>query len=110
MLEVIDDAADRGLDAGPPPLLVRVMASQAAAVSELAPEPVLEIEAVLPAEIEALGELEPDTAIEAEASLRVLLAEHDTASIEATDAQRSHVESAADTLRRLVADTTLADG
>lgn len=108
-MEVTDDVAKRGLDAPPPAMLGRVMAAEAAVVSELAPEPVLEIEAVLPAEIEALGELEPDSAIEAEASLRVLLAEHDAASIEATDAQRAQLETAADTLRRLVADTNLAE-
>jgi hypothetical protein len=109
VVEVTDDVAKRGLDAPPPAMLGRVMAAEAAVVSELAPEPVLEIEAVLPAEIEALGELEPDSAIEAEASLRVLLAEHDAASIEATDAQRAQLETAADTLRRLVADTNLAE-
>lgn len=109
-MEVTDDVANRGLGAAPPVMVGRVMASEAAAVSELAPEQVPEIEAILPAEIEALGELEADSVIEAEASLRVLLAEHDAASIEATDVERAHLETAADTMRRLVADSNLTEG
>jgi hypothetical protein len=104
----MDDVMGRVLADGPHATVGRVVESETAAVSELAPEPLLEVETVVSAEVAALGGLAADDAVEAEASLRVLLAEHDAASIEATDGQRACLADAADTLRRIVPETDLA--
>lgn len=106
----VDETITRVHDAEPLAMVSQIVESETTAVSELAPGPVPEVEAVLSTEVEAFDGLPVDCLVEAEANLRVLLAEHDAANLEATDVQHAYLGDAADSLRRIAPDVHLAEG